>query len=76
MRKRAARLGLAGLALGGIGAYLIWRVLGAQVPGLSRMEPAFVAIAAAILFTISLVSAVLPAMRAAQADPAITLRSA
>jgi predicted permease len=69
---------LIGVAAGLGGAYLLARVLGAQLAGLlvqvKATDPLTFVVAPAILALVALVASVLPAQRASQLDPVIALR--
>jgi putative ABC transport system permease protein len=73
--KEGARLALAGIALGLIGAFWMTRLLSSLLYGISATDlPAF-ASAAIVLLIVALLATYLPARRAARVDPMTALRA-
>jgi ABC-type antimicrobial peptide transport system permease subunit len=68
------RLALAGMLLGGIGAFALGKALAARLPGLPAPSLPSLALTALVLLATMAAAALLPARRAARTDPAITLR--
>jgi predicted permease len=68
-------LAIPGLALGATFSVLFARVIQSEVDTLSAVDPLSIAIAAVFLLVLTLLSAWLPARRAAAVDPATALRS-
>jgi predicted permease len=68
------RLAAAGVALGAIGAFAATRMLGSLLFGVSPTDPLVFAIVSAVLVFVTIISAYVPAQRAARVDPATTLR--
>lgn len=69
------RLTAAGLALGAVGATLLGQVLRSHLFGVRSADPVTLGATAAVVLTVSMAAALLPALRAARVDPALTLRS-
>jgi putative ABC transport system permease protein len=69
-----ARLAIAGIGVGLVSALGLWRVTGAQVPGLGQLDAMRVAVVCTIVFVISLAAAWLPARRAGRTDPLVAFR--
>ena len=63
-----------GIALGGGLALLTGRLLQGLLVGVSSRDPATLTAVAALLLTVALLAALVPARRAARVDPAETLR--
>jgi ABC-type antimicrobial peptide transport system permease subunit len=68
------RLAVIGCALGIAAAFFVLRVLDGLLFGLSPIDLANLATAAAILTLVSLAAAIVPARRAASVDPLVALR--
>ncbi|HEV3140332.1 MAG TPA: FtsX-like permease family protein, partial [Vicinamibacterales bacterium] len=68
-------LTLVGVAGGTLGAVAASRALISLLFGISRLDPTTYLEASALLVSISIIACWLPAWRAAQVDPAITLRA-
>ena len=66
---------LAGIAAGAAGSVAFSRVLRSQLFGLSALDPAVLAAAAAVLLAAGALAAWLPARRASRVDPMTALRS-
>jgi putative ABC transport system permease protein len=69
------RLVLIGLGLGLTGAWLLSRVLSSQLYEVTSRDPVTYAGVAALLGVVALAATYLPARRALQVDPMISLRS-
>jgi ABC-type antimicrobial peptide transport system permease subunit len=67
--------GLAGIVIGLVLFALMSRGLASHVHGVSALDPATLAAAAAVLLAASLAAAWVPTRRAARTDPTITLRA-
>lgn len=70
-----SRLGLAGVAMGILGAYAATRVLSTQLYDVSATDTATFVGAAIIVLVVALLAALGPARRASRVDPTVTLRS-
>jgi putative ABC transport system permease protein len=70
----AALLVSAGIAFGVFGASTLTRLLSSFLYDVSALDPVAFAIAAAALFGVGIVAAVVPAVRAGRADPLNALR--
>jgi putative ABC transport system permease protein len=79
------KLVLLGLAVGGLGGYVLKRVLASQyltsiawqshqLYGVKWTDPVTIAIIASLLMLVALVACLLPARKAAQVDPLVALR--
>lgn len=68
------RLALMGMAAGWIGAFALERTLAARLPGLPPPDLRSLATASLILLATTCAASLLPALRAARTDPAVTLR--
>lgn len=73
--RETVALATPGLAVGAIFSVLFARVIQSQVDTLSPVDPLSIATAAVFLLLLALVSAWLPARRAAAVDAAVALRS-
>jgi ABC-type antimicrobial peptide transport system permease subunit len=73
--RESAALAACGFAIGGAGAITLARVANVLLYGVTATDPAAFGVAFALLTTVALVSALIPAYRAARLDPAATLRS-
>jgi putative ABC transport system permease protein len=65
---------LTGLTLGVAGAFAATRLLQAQLFGVSRMDPATIAVVAFVLLAVSLVACYIPGRRTTKLDPLLALR--
>jgi len=72
---QGARLAIAGIAMGTIGAWLLCRLLYDFLVGVKPTDPATCFAASAIILATALVSAWTPARRAARVDPMAALRA-
>jgi putative ABC transport system permease protein len=72
---QALRMGLAGLAVGLAGAFAITRILASLLFGVSANDPLTFAGVCALLMSVVLLAAYLPARRATRVDPMIALRA-
>ncbi|HZX95916.1 MAG TPA: ABC transporter permease [Myxococcales bacterium] len=70
-----ARLALAGIAIGVVGALALTRVMGSMLYGVSAADPATYAALAAALALVAVAASWLPAQRAVRVDPAVALRA-
>jgi ABC-type antimicrobial peptide transport system permease subunit len=71
---QGARLVLAGLGIGLLGALAVSRVLSTLLYGVSPSDPATLASVALTLGGVALLASWLPARRAARVDPMVVLR--
>jgi len=69
-----ARLGLAGCAIGAIGAVVATRLLRSLLFNVNPLDPLVLVIAAAAIFLLALAASALPARRAASIQPMQALR--
>jgi ABC-type antimicrobial peptide transport system permease subunit len=69
------RMTIAGVALGGLAALGVSRLLDSLLYRVSAADPLTFAVTAAILIAVALVATLLPARRATSIDPMISLRS-
>jgi putative ABC transport system permease protein len=69
------RLVAIGLGLGLVGAWLLSRVLASQLYGITRQDPLTYLTVAGLLALVALTASWLPARRATQVDPMLSLRS-
>jgi predicted permease len=72
---QALLLALAGLALGLIATFALTKTIASLLYGLSATDAATHLIVVALLFTVALLAALVPARRAARVDPASALRA-
>ena len=73
--RKGMRLTFLGIAIGLVGAVAASFALITLLWGVSRLDPVAYGSVIAILFAISAIACFIPAWRAAQVDPAITLRA-
>jgi predicted permease len=73
--RQAIVLGLAGVVLGTIGSLFATRALQSLVFGITPRDPATFISVAALLLTVAIVAALIPAMRATRIDPTSALRA-
>jgi len=73
--RRTLALSLPGVAIGVAGALAVTRVLDRLLFGVKPNDPATLVVVAALLASVALVAALVPARRAARVDPVIALRS-
>jgi ABC-type antimicrobial peptide transport system permease subunit len=73
--REAMALGLAGAALGLLGALLLSRSLATLLYSVSPSDPVTLAATAAVLVATTLVAGYLPARRATRVDPVVALRA-
>jgi ABC-type antimicrobial peptide transport system permease subunit len=66
---------VAGVSIGTLLGLLATRVISGRLPRIVAVDPAVLALAASVLATVALLTAVVPALRAARVDPSIALRS-
>jgi predicted permease len=64
-----------GMLLGGLGLFLAMRFVGSMLHDVSAYDPATLATVAATLVTVTILAAIVPALRAAKLDPVETLRA-
>jgi ABC-type antimicrobial peptide transport system permease subunit len=68
------RLVAAGIFIGLLASYALTRFLASQISGVSATDPATFAAVVAIVVAAGLTACLLPARRAAQTDPLVSLR--
>uniref|UniRef100_Q02A83 Permease n=1 Tax=Solibacter usitatus (strain Ellin6076) TaxID=234267 RepID=Q02A83_SOLUE len=73
--RESAALAACGFATGGAGAVMLARMAKALLYGVAPTDPAAFGLALGMLTSVALISALIPAWRAARLDPATTLRS-
>src|SRR5438270_13244983 len=71
---RGLRLTIAGIALGGVAALLLTRLMGTMLYKVSPRDPIAFFSALSILIAVAFIACFLPARRAARLDPARALR--
>ncbi|MGB6876778.1 MAG: ABC transporter permease [Candidatus Acidiferrales bacterium] len=71
---RGAKLALAGIAIGIIGALALTRLIASQLFGVTSRDPLTFSSVAILLFGISLLACYIPARRAMKVDPMVALR--
>jgi putative ABC transport system permease protein len=71
---QTARAATLGLLIGGVAAFFLTRFLKALLFGIGVRDPFTLAVAAAIVFFVSLLAGYLPSRRALRVDPALALR--
>ena len=71
----SAGLAGCGFAIGAAGAVMLARMANTLLYGVTPADPAAFGLAFALLTTVAVISALIPAWRAGRMDPAITLRS-
>ena len=71
---RGLRLTIAGIAIGGIAALLLTRLMGNLLYKVSPRDPAAFGLALIILLAVALLACFLPARRATRVDPVQALR--
>jgi ABC-type lipoprotein release transport system permease subunit len=64
----------AGLAIGITGAYVLTRLMSSMLFGVASTDPGIYASVTGILIGTALLACLIPAWRAAQVDPMVTLR--
>jgi predicted permease len=69
------RLTLLGLAIGGVLAYVLNRILGSSMPRMAGTDPVTLTAVAAVLFAVALFACWVPAHRATQVNPLEALRA-
>ena len=72
---QALRMGAAGVTIGLAGALLVTRILDSLLFGVTAGDPATFAGVSAVLMTVLIVAAYLPARRATRLDPIVALRA-
>jgi predicted permease len=72
--RQSATLIVVGSAVGLLGAFLVTRVLGSMLVGVSTRDPLAFAAGTAVLAAVALLASFIPARRATAVDPAIALR--
>jgi predicted permease len=73
--RRGLLLAVGGLAIGGLAALSLTRLLGQLLYGISPDDPLTFAAVALLLLAVALVASWLPAQRAAKVDPLVALRA-
>ena len=73
--RRVALLVVPGVALGIAGALAVTRVLASLLFGVEPNDPGTLAGVAALLVSVALIAAVIPARRASRVDPLVALRA-
>ena len=72
---QGARLALAGVALGLVGAYMLTRSLRALLFGIGAHDPTTIAVAMLLLLATTLLACLVPAVRAVRVDPSQAFRT-
>jgi putative ABC transport system permease protein len=72
---QSGRLVIGGVVVGLAGAYFGVRILDTLLYGVDAKDPMTFAIVPALLATVALIAAVIPARRAAKVDPIIAMRA-
>jgi ABC-type antimicrobial peptide transport system permease subunit len=72
---RGILLTLIGLAIGGVLAYLLNRILGSSMPRMAGTDPVTLIAVAAVLFAVALFACWVPARRATRVNPLEALRT-
>jgi putative ABC transport system permease protein len=73
--RQAATIVITGLAMGLVGAWFASQLVEGFLFGLTARDPYMLGLAAVTLTATAMLAGFLPARRAAQVDPAITLRT-
>lgn len=73
--RQGLTLTLGGLALGGVGVVIGGRLIAGLLYGIRPTDPVAVLTSAAVLTTVALLAAWLPARRATRVDPVVALRA-
>jgi predicted permease len=68
-------IGLAGIAIGLIGAFLLTRVMNTMLVGISPHDPITFASGALVLLVVAIIASSVPALRAARVEPVTALRA-
>ncbi len=69
------RVALAGVVIGGVAAFLASRLVTSMLFGVSARDPATYVVAGVVLVGVAAAASLLPAVRAARADPSAALRA-
>ena len=72
--KDGAKLVLAGVAIGLLGALALTQLMGEFIYGVGATDPATVVVVVIILINVALLASYIPASRAMRVDPAVALR--
>lgn len=71
---QGARLAIAGVAIGILGALALSRVLGTMLYGIAQRDVVSYVAVGAVLLSVGIVASIVPALRAARVDPSIAIK--
>lgn len=75
MMKEAAKITLAGIALGLSSAFVVTRLLASELYGVSPLDPVTYLVVALLMIVVTLLACYVPTLRAMNVDPLVVLRN-